>query len=233
MRRLPCNTKNRLFTCSWTARERLVHSWADTHKQSFGASDVVLPCVPLEYTCEQIWVHIHANSRLARQMWCCRYDIAPVPRYRAKGQQRSGEMRIAKLLSPTRTSRYCVWTNSAFKLCRFLCVCAWETECVCMCACVCVPCIRVYVCVYVCVCVRVCPSSPERREGGTWHIAWGAFPPFAVRTLAHSWTYIYIYVSTFSYAHLHIYTYVFIYVYIYMYIYAGVTPIPQQGPRVG
>jgi len=29
MERLPGNTKNRLFTRSWTARVRLVHSWAE------------------------------------------------------------------------------------------------------------------------------------------------------------------------------------------------------------
>jgi len=82
-----------------------------------------------EYVC-----HVQKLSRLARRKRCCRLDSALVPSYRAKGQQRIGEMRIAKLLSPISTSRYRVWTNCAFKQCRCLCVCVREKESVRMCA---------------------------------------------------------------------------------------------------
>jgi len=34
---LPGNTKNRELTCSWTARLRLVHSWAAPWKSEFGS----------------------------------------------------------------------------------------------------------------------------------------------------------------------------------------------------
>jgi len=68
-------------------------------------------------------LRVRKNSGLARRMWSCRHDIAPVPCYRAREQRRIGGMRIAKPLSQMRTSRYFVWTSSAFKRCRCLCAC--------------------------------------------------------------------------------------------------------------
>jgi len=120
------------------------------NNQSFGPSDMVLPPQRLhtlpytstqqthahlsntrvhEYVC-----HVQKLSRLARWKWCCRLDIALVPCYQARGQQRIGEMRIVKLLSPISTSRYKVWTNSAFKQCRCLRVFVREKESLHMCA---------------------------------------------------------------------------------------------------
>ena len=140
------------------------------NNQSFGPSDMVLPPQGLhtlphtstqqthahlsntrvhEYVC-----HVQKLSRLARRKWCCRLDIALVPCYQARGQQRIGEMRIVKLLSPISTSRYKVWTNSAFKQCRCLCVFVREKD------------IYIYT-LYVCIYIHRChPYFAARSKSG-------------------------------------------------------------------
>jgi len=58
---LPGNTKNRELTCSWTARLRLVHSWAAPWKSEFGSQKekffcgIFIFCLEFDRTKKETW----------------------------------------------------------------------------------------------------------------------------------------------------------------------------------
>ena len=74
MERLPDNTKNRLFTPSWTATVRLVHPWADKERKKETGSWVLSGRSGVRHPLSPVIMLGLRNPR-KKERYCCELGV--------------------------------------------------------------------------------------------------------------------------------------------------------------